>query len=232
MSVLLPYTRMLLLINMSLPLVNRRALTCSLLQGASNVDTGSSVRMFRHAAPFRQNSCECQLLHPNLVMPSLGCHQLLWYTLMYLLGSCVYSVRLTHVLCLRSVSDWWHKPPTLYIASIEASTLFCCTEINLTCKVLSCLNREFSLLIALTLYSHPVLDCLDMPLQIMVAIAEKKRRPTIPPESEVPGGTFSGLPAYLDLMQACWHADPQERPAFESCIITLRSLLEEAMTVK
>ncbi|DBA69721.1 TPA: hypothetical protein ACH3X2_012649 [Trebouxia sp. C0005] len=70
------------------------------------------------------------------------------------------------------------------------------------------------------------------PFQIMVAIAEKQRRPPIPPESELPGGTFPGLPAYLDLMQACWHAEPQERPAFESCIITLRGLLEEAMTVK
>ena len=85
---------------------------------------------------------------------------------------------------------------------------------------------------ALIRFSRSCLDCLDLHLKIMVAIAEKKRRPNIPPESELPGGTFSGLPAYLDLMQACWHADPQERPAFESCINTLRSLFEEAMTAK
>ncbi|KAL0047223.1 hypothetical protein WJX82_010034 [Trebouxia sp. C0006] len=70
------------------------------------------------------------------------------------------------------------------------------------------------------------------PFQIMVAIAEKQHRPPIPRESDLPGGSFPSLPAYLDLMQACWHAEPQERPAFESCIITLRGLLEEAMTVK
>ncbi|KAL3162493.1 hypothetical protein ABBQ32_010154 [Trebouxia sp. C0010 RCD-2024] len=70
------------------------------------------------------------------------------------------------------------------------------------------------------------------PFQIMVAIAEKQRRPAIPPESELPGGSFSGLPAYLDLMQACWAGEPQQRPGFESCIITLRGLLEQAMASK
>ena len=69
-------------------------------------------------------------------------------------------------------------------------------------------------------------------MQIMVAIAEKQRRPPIPPESELPGGTFPGLSAYLELMEACWHTQPSERPPFESCIITLRGLLEQAMTVK
>ena len=66
----------------------------------------------------------------------------------------------------------------------------------------------------------------------MVAIAEKHRRPAIPPESELPGGSFPGLPAYLDLMQACWDGEPELRPSFESCIITLRGLLEQAMAVK
>ena len=66
----------------------------------------------------------------------------------------------------------------------------------------------------------------------MVAIAEKQRRPVIPPESELPGGSFPALPAYLDLMQACWDSDPQQRPNFESCIITLRGLLEQAMATK
>lgn len=69
-------------------------------------------------------------------------------------------------------------------------------------------------------------------LQIMVAIAEKQRRPSIPPESELPGGSFLGLPVYLELMEACWHAEAEERPSFESCIITLRGLLEQAMAVK
>lgn len=66
----------------------------------------------------------------------------------------------------------------------------------------------------------------------MVAITERHRRPPIPPESELPGGSFPGLPAYLDLMQACWDAEPELRPSFESCIITLRGLLEQAMAVK
>lgn len=69
-------------------------------------------------------------------------------------------------------------------------------------------------------------------LQIMVAIAEKQRRPAIPPESELPGGSFPGLPAYLHLMQACWDGEPELRPSFESCIITLRGLLEQTMAVK
>ena len=69
-------------------------------------------------------------------------------------------------------------------------------------------------------------------LQIVVAIAEKHRRPAIPPESELPGGSFPGLPAYLDLMQACWDEEPELRPSFESCIITLRGLLEQAIAVK
>ena len=66
----------------------------------------------------------------------------------------------------------------------------------------------------------------------MVAITEKHRRPAIPPESELPGGSFPGLAAYLELMEACWHAEAEERPSFESCIITLRGLLEQTMTVK
>ena len=73
---------------------------------------------------------------------------------------------------------------------------------------------------------------LFLELQIMVAIAEKQRRPVIPPESELPGGSFPALPAYLDLMQACWDSHPQQRPNFESCIITLRGLLEQAMATK
>ena len=66
----------------------------------------------------------------------------------------------------------------------------------------------------------------------MVAIAEKQRRPAIPPECELPGGSFPGLPAYLDLMQACWDGEPEQRPSFESCIIALRDLLEQAMAAR
>ena len=69
-------------------------------------------------------------------------------------------------------------------------------------------------------------------VQIMVVITERQQRPPIPPESELPGGTFPGLPAYLELMEACWHSQPEQRPPFEHCIITLRGLLEQAMAVK
>ena len=66
----------------------------------------------------------------------------------------------------------------------------------------------------------------------MVAIAEKQRRPSIPAECDVPGGSFPGMPAYLKLMKACWDGKPEQRPNFESCIITLRGLLEQATATK
>eukprot|EP00878_Enallax_costatus_P011375 GHUV01011878.1.p1 GENE.GHUV01011878.1~~GHUV01011878.1.p1 ORF type:complete len:1257 (+),score=477.48 GHUV01011878.1:851-4621(+) len=40
-------------------------------------------------------------------------------------------------------------------------------------------------------------------------------RPTIPPAAQLPPGTAkaAGLQQYIDLMQLCWHQDPNKRPA-------------------
>lgn len=67
-------------------------------------------------------------------------------------------------------------------------------------------------------------------MQIMVAITEKQRRPEIPAEADMRGGTFAGLPGYVQLMEDCWQDDADQRPTFELVIVTLRGLLEQAMT--
>lgn len=64
----------------------------------------------------------------------------------------------------------------------------------------------------------------------MIAITEKQRRPDIPEEAELPGGSFAGLSGYLQLMDDCWQDDAMQRPTFELVIVTLRGLLEQAMT--
>ena len=64
----------------------------------------------------------------------------------------------------------------------------------------------------------------------MIAITEKQRRPEIPAEADLPNGTFAGLPGYLQLMEDCWQDDADQRPTFELVIVTLRGLLEEAMS--
>ena len=67
-------------------------------------------------------------------------------------------------------------------------------------------------------------------LQIMVAIAEKQRRPEVPPAEELPGDSFSALEDYVALMNACWTDQPIDRPTFESAIISLRGLLEKSIS--
>ena len=67
-------------------------------------------------------------------------------------------------------------------------------------------------------------------LQIMVSISEKKLRPDIPPMDELPGGSFPNLPQYITLLESCWQDDPEQRPSFESCIASLRSMLESSAT--
>lgn len=50
-------------------------------------------------------------------------------------------------------------------------------------------------------------------------------RPEVPPREELPGpdsATFSGLDAYLQLMEACWAQDPATRPSFEEVVPRLR----------
>ena len=51
------------------------------------------------------------------------------------------------------------------------------------------------------------------------------QRPPLPADpSTLSGGTFPGLPAYLELMQACWAQDPSARPPFAVVARTLREL--------
>jgi serine/threonine protein kinase len=60
-------------------------------------------------------------------------------------------------------------------------------------------------------------------------------RPAIPPLKNLPGvpmdnigfDTSGGLDKYLDLMRACWDADPTERPSFVEIEPRLESLLEQ-----
>ncbi len=63
----------------------------------------------------------------------------------------------------------------------------------------------------------------------MVSVAEKGLRPDIPQQPQ--GGAFQGWPAYVDLIERCWAADPAQRPTFEGAITDLRELLTETATL-
>ena len=65
--------------------------------------------------------------------------------------------------------------------------------------------------------------------QIMVSVAEKGQRPDMPQQPQ--GGAFQGWPAYVDLIERCWAADPVHRPTFEGAITDLRELLTETATL-
>lgn len=50
-------------------------------------------------------------------------------------------------------------------------------------------------------------------------------RPEIPARDELPGpdsASFSGLDAYVQLIEACWAQDPAARPAFEHIVSVLK----------
>lgn len=50
-------------------------------------------------------------------------------------------------------------------------------------------------------------------------------RPEVPPLEELPGpgaAAFSGLDAYIRLMEDCWAQEPQDRPSFEDVVPRLR----------
>ena len=59
-------------------------------------------------------------------------------------------------------------------------------------------------------------------------------RPPLPEPSaysDLPGpGPFPGLPAWVALMQRCWHQDPGQRPDFAVIIAQLRWVGAEAVT--
>lgn len=89
--------------------------------------------------------------------------------------------------------------------------------------------RDFPLVTAIAL-------CVDndvaVHMQIMVSVSEKDQRPDLPEDaSTLVGGSFEGWPAYTDLIQRCWTADPAQRPTFESIIATLRELLTQSTVV-
>lgn len=58
---------------------------------------------------------------------------------------------------------------------------------------------------------------------------QRDERPEIPDPASCRGGTFAGMPQYLELMQRCWETDPSERPPVKDVVCSLRELLEMAM---
>lgn len=63
------------------------------------------------------------------------------------------------------------------------------------------------------------------PFQIILAVGEKGVRPEL---AHAPrGGEFWGYEDYVALMEACWAQDPEERPAFEHIIASLRSIAQK-----
>ena len=48
--------------------------------------------------------------------------------------------------------------------------------------------------------------------RIMCLVGTEGARPPVPPAERVPGGSFSGLPGYVALMQRCWAQQPEDRP--------------------
>eukprot|EP00884_Botryococcus_braunii_P005426 jgi/Botrbrau1/14885/Bobra.0248s0004.1 len=76
------------------------------------------------------------------------------------------------------------------------------------------------------------------PFQIVVAMTASDKRPELPKELEkLPGGTFRGAEAYINMMQQCWRREPDQRPGIADVInllrrlITLRSCQVEGCTV-
>ncbi|KAA6419315.1 MAG: PAS domain-containing tyrosine kinase [Trebouxia sp. A1-2] len=65
------------------------------------------------------------------------------------------------------------------------------------------------------------------PFQIMMLLTQQQARPDIPPLDSLPGPPLPGIEEYIQLMQACWHEEPEVRPGFESITGSLRSLLHQ-----
>ncbi|KAL3138899.1 hypothetical protein ABBQ32_005722 [Trebouxia sp. C0010 RCD-2024] len=61
--------------------------------------------------------------------------------------------------------------------------------------------------------------------QIMMLLTREQARPEIPDINTLPGPRWSGVEGFIEIMQACWHQDPDRRPPFESVIASLRTLL-------
>ncbi|KAL0037083.1 hypothetical protein WJX77_012077 [Trebouxia sp. C0004] len=62
------------------------------------------------------------------------------------------------------------------------------------------------------------------PFQIMMLLTQQQARPDIPPLDSLPGPPLPGIEEYVELMQACWHEQPDHRPGFESITGSLRLL--------
>ncbi|KAL0046815.1 hypothetical protein WJX82_010624 [Trebouxia sp. C0006] len=63
--------------------------------------------------------------------------------------------------------------------------------------------------------------------QIMMLLTQQQARPDIPPLDSLPGPPLPGIEEYVQLMQACWHEEPDQRPGFESITGSLRLLLHQ-----
>lgn len=64
------------------------------------------------------------------------------------------------------------------------------------------------------------------PFQIILAVGEKGMRPEL--EHGPRGGGFNGYEDYVALMEACWAQNPEERPAFEHIIASLRAIAQKS----
>jgi len=64
------------------------------------------------------------------------------------------------------------------------------------------------------------------PFSIINSVGGGARLP-IPSQSDLPAGPLRCLDAYVDLMQHCWHSDPDARPTMDEVVQRLRGLLTE-----
>lgn len=58
-----------------------------------------------------------------------------------------------------------------------------------------------------------------IPQQVVEAVALRGLRPPLSP-------SFRLEPAYVDLVERCWAADPDDRPSMDTVALTLHSLVE------
>lgn len=57
--------------------------------------------------------------------------------------------------------------------------------------------------------------------QIMALMIGRKRM-EVPTAADLPGGGFTGMEAYVALMERCWSESPADRPTFEEVVAALR----------
>ena len=59
--------------------------------------------------------------------------------------------------------------------------------------------------------------------QVVIMVVDQQQRPELPEDAALlPGPPLRSMPAYVQLMHACWATDPAARPSFEGVIAQLR----------